>query len=79
MSDYNLKNIVFFRLKIFFTFTNSVEPDEMQHYAAFHLGLFTVCKSTRLGVSRIQSVKQAVKSQIGRGLLSDTINQISRL
>ena len=22
-----------------FTFTNSVDPDEMQHYAAFHLGL----------------------------------------
>ena len=21
-----------------FTFTNSVDPDEMQHYAAFHLG-----------------------------------------
>ena len=27
------------------------------HYAAFHL-VFTVCKSTRLGVSRIQRVKQ---------------------
>ena len=24
---------------IFFTFTNNVDPDEMQHYAAFHLGL----------------------------------------
>ena len=33
------KNIVFFSLKIFFTFTNSVDPDEMSHYAAFHLGL----------------------------------------
>ena len=22
-----------------FTFTNSIDPDEMQHYAAFHLGL----------------------------------------
>ena len=22
-----------------FTFTNDVDPDEMQHYAAFHLGL----------------------------------------
>ena len=39
-------------LKIFITFTNSVDPDEMQYYAAFHLGLH--CKSTRLGVSRIQ-------------------------
>ena len=26
-------------LKLFFTFTNSVDPDEMQHYAAFCLGL----------------------------------------
>ena len=29
---------VFFCLKIIFTFTNSVDPDEM-HNAAFHLGL----------------------------------------
>ena len=34
------KKIVFFCLKIFFTLTNSVDPDEMQHYAAFHLGLY---------------------------------------
>ena len=26
-------------LKIFFNSANSAEPDEMQHYAAFHLGL----------------------------------------
>ena len=38
--------IVLFCLKIFFTFTNSVDPNEMQHYAAF-LWVFTVCKSTR--------------------------------
>ena len=25
-------------LKIYFTFTNSVDPDGMQHYATFHLG-----------------------------------------
>ena len=29
----------FFGLKIFYTFTNSEDPDEMQHLAAFHLGL----------------------------------------
>ena len=41
VSVYNLKkNIVLFCLKIFFfTFTNSVDPNEMQHDAAFHLGL----------------------------------------
>ena len=38
------KNTVFFCLKIFFTFTNSVDPDEMPHYAAFHLGLHCLQK-----------------------------------
>ena len=27
-----------------FTFTNSVDTDEMQHYAAFHLGLHCLQK-----------------------------------
>ena len=31
--------MISFCLKILLTFTNSVDPDEMQHYAAFHLGL----------------------------------------
>ena len=39
------KHIVFFCLKIVFTFTNSVD-----------LG-FTVCKTTRLGISRIKGLK----------------------
>ena len=30
--------------KILFAFTNSVGPDEMQHYAAFHLGLHCLQK-----------------------------------
>ena len=34
--DYRL---VFFYLKTFFTFTNSVDTDEMQQNAAFHLVL----------------------------------------
>ena len=34
-----IKKIVLLCLKIFFTFTNSVDPDEMQRYAAFHLAL----------------------------------------
>ena len=41
-----------------FTFKNSVDSDEMQHYAAFHLGIHCLQKysyrSTRLGVLRIQ-------------------------
>ena len=31
-------------MKIFFTFKNCVDPDEMQHYAAFHLGLHCLQK-----------------------------------
>ena len=33
------KNIIFLSLKISYVFPNSADPDEMQHYAAFHLGL----------------------------------------
>ena len=29
---------------IFFSFTKSVDPDEMQHYAAVHLGLHCLPK-----------------------------------
>ena len=32
------KDIVLFCLEIFFTFTNTVYPNEMQHYATFHRG-----------------------------------------
>ena len=40
---------MFFCLKIFFTFSNSVEPDEMQHYAAFYLGLHSLQKCSFRG------------------------------
>ena len=33
MAGYSFKNIVFFCLKIFFTFKSSVDPDEMPHNA----------------------------------------------
>ena len=39
-----LKHIAFFCLTISFTFTNSVDPVEMQHYAAFQLGLHCMQK-----------------------------------
>ena len=39
MSAYNFQNILYFFSEDLFTFTNSVDPDEMQLYAAFHLGL----------------------------------------
>ena len=38
------KSIELFYLKIFFTFTNSVDPDEIQHFAALHLGLYCLQK-----------------------------------
>ena len=33
------KQFIFLSLKINFVLANSVDPDEMTHYAAFHLGL----------------------------------------
>ena len=47
---YNFKNNVFLSLKINFVLANSVDPDEMTYYAAFHLGLHCL-PSTCLGVS----------------------------
>ena len=35
---------VFWSLGIVFTFTNSVDPDEMPHFAAFHLGFHCFSK-----------------------------------
>ena len=49
MSDNLQKNIVFC-LKNLFTFTNSVDPDEMQHNAAFHLGLYCLQKYSFRGI-----------------------------
>ena len=49
-----------FCLNKFFMLTNSVNPDELQHYAAFHLGLHCLKETTRLGVFRIQRVKNHV-------------------
>ena len=39
MSGYSFIKRNVFCHKIFFTLTNSVDPDEMPHHAAFHLGL----------------------------------------
>ena len=43
------KKNVFLSLKIVFKLANSADPDEMPHYAAFHLGFH--CKSIHSGVS----------------------------
>ena len=39
-----LKNNVFLSLKVVLILPNSADPDEMQHYAAFHLGLHCLSK-----------------------------------
>ena len=43
MSSYNFQAILYFLSEIFF-FLNSVDSDEMPHYAAFHLGLHCLLK-----------------------------------
>ena len=49
------KILFFLSNNILFTFTNSVDPDEIQHYAAFHLSLHCLQKYP-FRVSRIQKV-----------------------
>ena len=44
-------NCIFFCLKIYFTLTNSADPDEMPHHAAFHLGLHCLQKCLFMGFS----------------------------
>ena len=44
----NKKNLF---LKINFVFANSADPDEMLHYAAFHLGLYCLSKYPLRGFS----------------------------
>ena len=41
--------LVLFWLKIFFTLTNSEDPDEMQQYEAFHLGFHCLQKYSLRG------------------------------
>ena len=56
---------MFFCLKILFTFTNSVDPDEMKHSAAFHLCLHCLQKYLVYGVSRYNiGLKYSVCSSI---------------
>ena len=43
-------NDVFLSLKIVFILANSADPDEMPHYAAFHLGLHCLPKYLYTGI-----------------------------
>ena len=44
MSGYKFQKILLFLSEDFFTFSNSVDPDEMQDIAAFHLGFHCLQK-----------------------------------
>ena len=49
--SYNFQNILYMSEDVF-TFTNTVDPDEMQHYAAFHLGLHSLQKYSFRGLPK---------------------------
>ena len=57
------KKIVFFCLKIFFTFTDSVDLDEMQHYAAFQSGSSMLLKELILGFPKYKGLKNLYLGQ----------------
>ena len=44
LTGYNFQNIEYNSLKIDFVFANITDPDEMLHYAAFHLSLHCLRK-----------------------------------
>ena len=49
-------------LKIVLTSAKSVDPDEMQHYAAFHLGLYCLPKYSLRGFAHIQWFKCCIST-----------------
>ena len=49
-----LKKTFFLSLKTDFALVSSANPDEMPHYGLIRV--FTVCRSTHLGVSKLQGV-----------------------
>ena len=59
-AKYYLNFDVFLSLKVFLILANRIDPDEMQHYAAFHLGLHCLPKYL-FRVSSIQRVKRILK------------------
>ena len=60
----------------FFTFTNSVDPDEMQHYAAFHLGLYCLQKFSFRGFPKTKGYDHL---QDGGHIVSMSVPNHSRL
>ena len=67
MLGYNFQKC--FCLKIFFAFANGEDPDEMQHNAAFHLGLHRLQKYSIMGFPNTLKVK-IVKEKASLSILS---------
>ena len=66
------KNVVFFCLVSLFTFTDSADPDEMQHYAAFHLGLHCLQKYSFRGSPNTKKLKiKKTKTKIDPSWVKD--------
>ena len=77
---YNFQKILYsFFLKIFLTFINSVDPDEMQHYAAFHLGLHYLQKYSFRGFPNTKGIwKMIIKVTVEMPLLVKTTMSFKR-
>ena len=50
MSGNNFQKILYFLSEDLFTFTYSVDPDEMQHYNVFYIGLHCLQKYSFRGL-----------------------------
>ena len=60
---------VFLSLKVILILANSADPDGMQHYAAFHLGLHCLPEYWFMEFS-VQMVKSAMKTKVSLQLYS---------
>ena len=57
MSGHNFYNILYFLSEDLFRYSYSVDPGEMHHYAAFHLGLHCLEKYSVKGFSNTKGHK----------------------
>ena len=62
------KKYCFLLSEIFFTFTNSVDPDEMQHCAAFHLDLHCLQKYSFSGFPEYKGFNMHAQLNFGTTL-----------
>ena len=73
MLGYNFKKLLYFLPEDIFTFTNSVDPDEMQHYAAFHLGLHCLPKYPFWGFPNTKIQLLHIRGWVGGGGVSEIL------